>query len=142
MTKLLLSALLLSFFSTSVLACKPAALSECKEMNYKVDPEHFKDLMKLVDSYQVLLTQKIVLPASRSSCFNNNFASFYAHEFHKRLRQKDGRTCNTQVEQVKNQINRLIDPESLENRSVLDKKDKKQLKREAKKVKIALMVLP
>lgn len=141
MTKALLSVFILTL-TFQAYACRPAPLVECSKKNTTVDPERFKDLLTLVEGYQTLLTKKITPPERRSSCFNNNFANYYSKAFYKKIVSTNGKTCDKQISQVKTAINNLIDKNSEENLSVLKKHDKKHLKKEAKKVRIALMVLP
>lgn len=142
MTKLLLSAIFI-VFSFSALACKPSGLPTCEKLNFRVDQKHFDELYELVKSYQGILTKKIKRPQTgASSCFNNNFAVFYAKALQEKLKENKGKTCLAQVERVKETIHKLIDRKSKEFLTITNTSDKKHLKREAKKVKIALQALP
>lgn len=141
MTKILLSVFVL-LLSVPALACKPAPLASCEKYNFRVDQDQYNDLAKLVKSYQGILTKAIKRPQNVSSCFNNHFAVFYADQFKASLKEHKSKTCFAQVEQVRNQINRLVDKESHEYKTISNTSDKKHLRREAKKVKIAMICLP
>jgi hypothetical protein len=141
MTKILLSALVL-LLASPVFACKPTSLANCEKYNFKVNEDQYNDLLKLVKSYQGILTKSIKRPLNASSCFNNHFAVHFGEVFKTSLKEHKGKTCLAQVEQVKGQINRLIDRESPELKTISNTSDKKHLKRESKKVKIAMICLP
>lgn len=128
--------------SLPLLACKPGPLASCEKYNYRVNQEQYNDLVKLVRSYQGILTKAIKRPQNASSCFNNHFGVFYADQFKASLKEHKGMTCPAQVEQVKKEINRLIDKKSHEMNTITNTSDKKHLRRESKKVKIAMFCLP
>lgn len=141
MTKIFLSifVLLLAF---PVLACKPGGLPVCDKYNVKVDEDQYNELTKLVKSYQGILTKAIKWPDRASSCFNNNFGVYYSEALKASLKDHKGKTCKEQIERVRSQIQKLIDKESDEFKTISNTSDKKHLKREAKKVKIAMICLP
>jgi len=141
MTKILLSVFVL-LITSSVWACKPTALATCEKYNFRINQDQYNELLKLVKSYQGILTKAIKRPQNASSCFNNHFAVHFGDQFKSSLNERNGKTCLAQVEQVRGQINRLIDNESPELRTISNTSDKKHLKREAKKVKIAMICLP
>lgn len=141
MTKILLSVFVL-LLATPLLACKPISLAACEKYNFRVNQDQYNDLLKLVKSYQGILTKAIKRPNNASSCFNNHFAVHFGDQFKASLKEHKGKTCLAQVEQVKGQINRLVDKDSPELRTITNTSDKKHLKREAKKVKIAMICLP
>jgi predicted O-linked N-acetylglucosamine transferase (SPINDLY family) len=142
MMKLIFSSLCLIVFSTSALACRPGPLAECKKLDFKVNPKSYHSLQELVSDYQQLLSAKLSRPTNASSCFNNRFAEFYGQAFSEKLKEQKGKTCKDQVDQVKGEIKKLIDPQSIENQSVFHKADKKHLKSQARKISIGLLVLP
>lgn len=141
MTKILLSVFVL-LLASSALACKPVPPPKCDKYNFMVNQDRYLDLLKLVKSYQGILTKTIKRPAQVSSCFNNSFAVHYGNEFKESLKEHKGRTCKSQVEHLRAQINHLIDKKSHENQAVTDNSDQKHLRREAKKIKIAMICLP
>jgi hypothetical protein len=141
MTKILLSVFVL-LIASPVFACKPAPLANCEKYNFKVDQDQYNDLLKLVKSYQGILTKSIKRPQNASSCFNNHFAVHYGDGLKTSLKEHKGKTCLAQVAQVRGQINRLIEKESPELKTISNTSDKKHLRREAKKVKIAMICLP
>lgn len=141
MTKLLLSAICL-FFISPAFACKPAPLENCEKWNFRVDQHQFKNLVEVVRSYQGILFKTMKLPHNPSSCYKAGFATFYVDQLQSSLKEHNSKTCLSQVTQVKNSINRLIDKNSPEYKSISNTSDKKHLKREAKKVKIAMLALP
>ena len=141
MTKTFLSAFIL-VFSVSTFACKPAGLPTCKDKNFYVDQGKYAGLFELVKTYQGILTKTLKMPDHASSCFNNGFAVFYAGQLQKELKASKGKTCKDQVERVRSEINRLVDKKSSEFLTITDTSDKRHLRREAKKVKIAMICLP
>jgi len=141
MTKILFSVFAL-LLASPLLACKPAPLATCGKFNFRVNENQYNDLLKLVKSYQGILTKAIKRPQNATSCFNNHFAVHYGEQFKTALKEHKGKTCQAQVEQVKGQINRLVDKSSPELKTISNTSDKKHLRREAKKVKIAMICLP
>lgn len=141
MTKILLSVFVF-LAVVPAFACKPASLATCEKYNTRINQEQYNDLVKVVKSYQGILTKAIKRPRNASSCFNNHFGVFYADQLKASLKDRKGMTCLAQVEQVKKEINRLIDKKSTEMNTITNTSDKKHLRRESKKVKIAMFCLP
>lgn len=141
MTKTLLSVFLI-LFTINAWACKPSPLPECKKRHSYVDQHKFEGLSELVKTYQGILTKTLKRPQVLSSCFNNHFAVFYVNQFREELKEHKGKTCEDQIERVRNEINKLVDKKSEEFKTISNTSDKKHLKREAKKVKIAMNCLP
>lgn len=141
MTKIILSAFVL-LLAVPVLACRPAPLPKCDKFNVKVDEDQYHELTKLVKSYQGILTKAIKWPDHASSCFNNNFGVYYSEALKASLKDHKGKTCKDQIDRVRTHIERLVDKESEEFKTISNTSDKKHLKREARKVKIAMIALP
>lgn len=141
MTKLFLSAFCL-LLVTPAFACKPAPLEKCEKYNFLVNQHQYQNLVDVVKSYQGILFKTMKMPSAPSSCHKVGFASFYVEQLLETLKEHKGKTCLAQVTQVKESINRLVDKNSPEHKSISSTSDKKHLAREAKKVKIAMLALP
>lgn len=142
MTKLLLSAFLITIFPLTGLACKPRPMPECIKRTDRVNLSHFEGLIIQVEEYQKILDGSITPPTHTDSCFNNHFATHFGRLFKEELVKEKGKTCKDQIAQVKQSILKLINPESPENKSVSSPAMKKLLKKNAKKIKIGLVSLP
>jgi hypothetical protein len=143
MTKILFSLFAVLFLlSHSAFACKPAPLPECAKRTMTLKPEKIAGLVMQVEDYQKLLDAHIETPAKTTSCFNNHFSTHFLNLLKEELKANKDMTCNDQIVRVRTTILGLIDPESIENLHVFDKKAKKLLKKNAKKIKIGLMILP
>lgn len=141
MTKLLLSAICVLFISPAI-ACKPAPLESCKKFNFRVDQTRYENLVNVVNSYQGILYKRAKTPKRASSCYKSGFALFYAERLQDSLKKHKSMTCKEQITQVRDAINALISNKSAEMVTITNTSDKKHLKREAKKVKIAMLALP
>lgn len=120
--KLLLTALVTLTTPSFALACKPAAVEECKaDDRVLLRAPTLKKLRAEVDGFQKALSAAIAESdksgdgsVKRNSCFNNHFASHYigaAQDYAKRHKQL---FCPSYLDTIDEQVKKLINPGSEE----------------------------
>lgn len=150
--------------SLPAFACKPAPLATCERAEILLRKPAFEKLHSNVQEYQKLLSEAImasdkastsaagsngnsskIIPLKnhkeaiqRTSCFNNQFASFYLDQIGQFAKKRKNYICHFHLDFIDAQVKQLIDEKTLERKSVTLDSSKKELNDLAAKVKIAL----
>ncbi len=142
-------------FSLSALACKPAPLSSCEKAEILLRVHAFEKLQAATQEFQKSLTeailasdaavskdekspQKIGPESGRTSCFNNHFATFYLGQISTFAKERKNYICHAHLDFIDGLVKQLIDPKTLERKSVTLPKEQKKLKKLAEKTRNAL----
>ncbi len=132
-------------------ACKPAPLSFCDKPEILLREAAFDELNKKSIVFQKALTNGIIesdkkgvsgkkatADASRTSCFNNNFAVFYLERINDYAQKHAKMICAHHLDFIDNQVKHLIDPSTIERKAVTIAKHQQKLKKLSVEVNKAL----
>lgn len=103
-------------FSTSTLACQYAEIS-CAKPTASFDLKKVQGLEEKVERYHNLLSIHSHPKSEWNSCFNNSFALTNLRHLKKDMK-KNGKVCMEYRWRIVASVKSLINPSSLENRSV------------------------